>query len=286
MVITGIKEKDLSSTGLKEGRERFSTVVVIGGANIDIKGKSFGELVKMTSNPGKVSMALGGVGRNIAHNLALLGVPVTFLGVVGDDEWGRKILRETGDAGVDMEKVKISRKNSSGVYLAILDEKGEMEVAVSDMKACEEINVRYIKSKEGVIRGSKIVVMDTNLPEKSIKYVSKVCSEEGIKLVVEPVSVEKSKKLRKVLNKIDYITPNLEELESLAGSGISGVKINSDKDMKRAVEKLRNKGEGVKNIVLTLARRGIFLCGEDLDAGRMRESRNRNKNKGEFISPY
>jgi len=203
-------------------------------------------------------MALGGVGRNIAHNLALLGVPVTFLGVVGDDEWGRTILRETGEAGVDMEKVKISKKYSSSVYLAILDEKGEMNVAVSDMEICEEINIRYIKSNEDVIRKGKIVVMDTNLPEKSIRYVSEICSKEGIKLVVEPVSVEKSKKLKKILDKIDYITPNKEELELLAG----GVKINNDVDIKSAVEKIRNKGKGVKNIILTLAERGIFLSRE------------------------
>ena len=57
-----------------------------------------------------MNITLGGVGRNIAHNLALLGVPVTFLGVVGDDDWGRKILGETGGAGVDVEKVKVSKK--------------------------------------------------------------------------------------------------------------------------------------------------------------------------------
>jgi len=220
------------------------------------------------------------LGRNIAHNLALLGVPVTFLSVVGDDEWGRKILRETSGAGVDMEKMKVSRKNTIGVYLAILDEKGEMKVAVSDMKSCEEINIRYIKSKEDVIRESKIVVMDTNLPEKSIKYVSKICSEEGIKLVVEPVSVEKSKKLKKVLNRIDYITPNKEELEALAG----GIHLKNDEDIIREVESLRNREEGAKNIILTLSERGVYLSGEKMEVKD--ENEGRSKDMGIFIQPY
>ena len=129
MIIEKKKEKEKNKSDLNLHEKQSGRGVVIGGANIDIKGKSYGELVGITSNPGKVSMALGRVGRNIAHNLALLGVPVTFLSVVGDDEWGRKILGETGDAGVDMEHVKISRKNSTGIYLAILDENGEMHLS-------------------------------------------------------------------------------------------------------------------------------------------------------------
>jgi len=76
-----------------------------------------------------------------------------------------------------------------------------MKIAISDMKVCEEMNVRHIKSKEEIIRGSNIVVLDTNLPEKTIKFVARICSEENIKLVVEPVSIEKSKKLKKILER-------------------------------------------------------------------------------------
>lgn len=272
------KEKKKSDLGLQE--RQSGRVLVIGGSNIDIKGKPFNQLERGTSNPGSINIALGGVGRNIAHNLALIGVPVIFLSVIGEDDWGRKILEDTREAGVEMEQVKISKKNSTGIYLAILDEKGEMQVAISDMKACEEISVRYIKSKEEIIRESDIVVMDTNLPEKSIKYISKICSEENIKLVVEPVSVEKSKKLMKVLDKIDYLTPNKEELESIAG----GIKLKNNEDIESAVERLRNGGKGVKNIILTLAERGVYLSEEEMD--RKSEKKERSKNRGKFIQPY
>ena len=235
-------------------------VLVIGGANIDIKGKPFKKLKNATSNPGKMSKALGGVGRNIAHNLALLKMPVVFLSVVGDDECGRQILRETGGAGVDMRNVKISSRNPTGIYIAILNEMGEMMAAVSDMKICEEINIRYLKSKLDVIKKSQMIVIETNLPEESIKYVSKICAEEEIKLIVEPVSVEKSKKMKKVLDRIDYITPNKEELDSIAG----GIKLKNDEDIVRVIERLKNGGKGVKNIILTLGKRGVFLSEEEV----------------------
>ena len=50
-----------------------SYAVVVGGVNMDIGGRSNAPLVDADSNPGVVRMSLGGVGRNIAHNMALLG---------------------------------------------------------------------------------------------------------------------------------------------------------------------------------------------------------------------
>ncbi|MFN0194315.1 MAG: PfkB family carbohydrate kinase, partial [Aestuariivirga sp.] len=51
----------------------MADVVAIGGANIDIKAKALGNVLPGTSNPGTVSVSPGGVARNIAHNLAVLG---------------------------------------------------------------------------------------------------------------------------------------------------------------------------------------------------------------------
>ena len=52
--------------------------VVCGGVNIDIGAHSFAPLRDRDSNPGRVELSLGGVGRNIAHNMRLLGVPTPF----------------------------------------------------------------------------------------------------------------------------------------------------------------------------------------------------------------
>ena len=59
--------------------------VVCGGVNIDIGAHSFAPLRAKDSNPGKVELSLGGVGRNIAHNMRLLGVPTYLLTAVGGD---------------------------------------------------------------------------------------------------------------------------------------------------------------------------------------------------------
>lgn len=68
--------------------------VVCGGVNIDIGAHSFAPLRAKDSNPGKVELSLGGVGRNIAHNMRLLGVPTYLLTAVGGDSRAKPGRRE------------------------------------------------------------------------------------------------------------------------------------------------------------------------------------------------
>lgn len=288
MVITGMKEEVFSSPRLSDSRERFSGVVVIGGANIDFRGKPVGEVLERhTSNPGKINVSSGGVGRNIAHNLALLNVPVTLLSAVGDDGEGIRILEETGKAGVKLDQMIISGKYPTGIYLAILDEKGEMEVAVSDMKILEEVTVEHLRSKAYLIKESKIVVVDTNIPEESIEYVVDLCNKIGVPILVEPVSVEKARKLRKMLDgsergrgsgkwTVDYITPSEDELESILGAEAE-IDDDVDIDIVKAAEEL--KCRGVRNMIVTLGERGIYVSGGGTDQGKKEDC---NK----FMAPY
>lgn len=286
MVITRMREKVLSSPRLSNVRERFGGVVVIGGANIDLRGRPAGEVLeKHTSNPGKINVGSGGVGRNIAHNLALLNVPVTLLSAVGDDGEGIRILEETGKAGVKMDQMIISGKYPTGIYLAILDSAGEMEVAISDMQILEEISLEYLRSKAYLIKESKIVVMDTNIPEESIEYVVELCNKVKVPVLIEPVSVEKAKKVRKVLDGrgrwiIDYITPSENELESILGAEIDD---DEDTDIVRAAEELKDRG--AKNVIVSLGERGIYVSSGG-GVSDFSEGEQGDPEPGKFMGPY
>jgi pseudouridine kinase len=178
----------------------------------------------------------------------------------------------------------ISGEHPTGIYLAILDSGGEMEVAVSDMQILEEITVEYLRSKAYLIKESKIVVVDTNIPEESIEYVVDLCNKVKVPLLIEPVSVEKAKKLRSVLDgsegrgsgrwTIDYMTPSENELKSILEAEMD----DEDMDVMKAAEELRHKG--AKNVIVTLGKRGIYVsCG-----GGAGEGRKEDWNK--FMAPY
>src|SRR5699024_10750096 len=81
----------------------MNQVVVVGGANLDIKARTTAALTARTSNPGVVSMSPGGVGRNIAENLARLGTSTRLVCALGRDDSGTRLASDTLDAGVVLD---------------------------------------------------------------------------------------------------------------------------------------------------------------------------------------
>ena len=90
---------DMSSTNTLTDRY----VVVIGGMNMDICGRSTSTVVDRDSNPGVVSMSAGGVGQNIAQNMAHLGMPTYLITVYGDDENGKTLERSCAANNINLD---------------------------------------------------------------------------------------------------------------------------------------------------------------------------------------
>ena len=108
-------------------------VNVIGACNIDITALAGGPVRMHDSNPAAVRYTHGGVGRNIAHNCALLGLCPRFVSAVGSGPQGEAILTELREAGCDVSGVLVSDEYPTGSYISFIDEKGELVVAANSM---------------------------------------------------------------------------------------------------------------------------------------------------------
>ncbi len=222
-------------------------VTVVGGINVDLTGSPGQPLVLETSNPGQVSLSAGGVGRNIAHNLALLGVPVTLLSAVGDDAFGAYALDATQQAGVNVEHAFRQAGQRTGTYLSILNQNCDLVVAIADMAIMRGVSAEYLEQHDRVIAESTLIAADTNLDEETLAYLCRICKERRIPLLIEPVSVEKSKKLRRIGAKAMYITPNRDELRAMTGC--------DDADLAAQCACLRDQFE---HIFVTLGEQGVY----------------------------
>lgn len=191
-------------------------IIVIGGANLDIKAKSLEVNHFGTSNPSTISTSPGGVGRNIAHNLARLGASVGLITVIGSDLQGQVVLSATRDAGVDVSRIGQTAP-STGTYIALLNPNGELVTAMSDMRAADEISPDVVHANAAAIEVATFVVADCNLPLATLQAIANLARH---KLFVEPVSVPKSAKLKALLQSgpVFMASPNLDQIESLTGS--------------------------------------------------------------------
>ena len=233
-----------------------SYAVVVGGVNVDIGGRSFAPLVAADSNPGIVQVSLGGVGRNIAHNMSLLGTDVRLLTAFGDDVHGQRVAASCAELGIDASHACRVTGGTTSTYLYLTDEKGEMALAVSDMEICKKITPAYLAANLSLLQNAQLVIADCNIPQESLIYLAENCTAP---LFCDPVSTVKAEKLRPILNKIHTLKPNRMEAELL-----SGVKINSVEDVAKAADKLLELG--VHRLFISLGGDGIYAA---MDAQRL-----------------
>lgn len=230
-----------------------SYVVIVGGVNVDIGGKSHAALVAGDSNPGTVKLSLGGVGRNIAHNLSLMGIDVRLLTAFGDDANGQRVTESCAELGIDTSHAYRIAGASTSTYVYLTDEKGEMALAVSDMEICKRITPAYLASKLSVLQNAKLVIADCNIPQESLVFLAENCTAP---LFCDPVSTAKAEKLRPILHRIHTLKPNRMEAETL-----SGIRIETEADMKKAADVLLQKG--VRRLFISLGSHGVYAAQGD-----------------------
>ena len=226
------------------------TIAVIGGVNMDIGGRSFSPLVMKDSNPGRVTMSLGCVGRNIAHNLSLLGRKVCLLTALGDDPAAMRIRASCMELGIDIGHALTVPGGRTSTYLYLDDSDGDMALALSDMSICDRITPAYLAENEETLSGAALAVADTNIPEESLAYLTEHCPAP---VFADPVSAAKAGKLRPVLGRIHTLKANRLEAEIL-----SGIRITGEESLRAAAEQLLR--AGLQRIFITVGTGGFLAA--------------------------
>lgn len=195
-------------------------VVVIGGANVDVKGRAAAHHQPGSSNPGMVTVSPGGVGRNIAETLARLGVEVSLVTALGRDANGALLREACLNAGVSLSHA-LEAGEPTGAYLAVLDEQGEMVNAISDMRAMELLTPAHLETAAGLLAEADVLVTDCNLSVACLDWLCHFAGVRGLRLLIEPVSVAKARKLSRFSRAapVFAITPNAAQLAALTGDG-------------------------------------------------------------------
>ncbi|HEV2638100.1 MAG TPA: carbohydrate kinase [Actinocrinis sp.] len=240
-------------------------VVVVGGANMDIKARSSERAIPQTSNPGHTSTTPGGVGRNIAENLARLGTPVHLMAALGRDPYGERLLADTRDAGVLLDHVHRS-EHPTGSYTAVLDADGELVLAVADMTATDDLRPEHLQSARELITHAALLILDGNLPAPTVAHLLDLARAADVRVVLDPVSVPKATRLLPLLGAerpIYALTPNRDELQALTGRDTS-----ADEDLPGAAAVLHERG--VRHVWIRLGARGSLLCTREPGGGDSR----------------
>jgi pseudouridine kinase len=227
-------------------------VLVVGMSCLDMKGRASDQLLPGTSVPGTVRVSHGGVGRNIAENLARLGVRTALISAVGEDRSGQRILAQATEVGIETEGMVVVPGTSTGAYLALLHPDGTRAYAIDDTHIGASITPRHITNHRRLMRDATMAVVDANVSPAALTTLFRLAGQYGVPVCADSTSVALAPRLQPHLSQLLLITPNVREAEILCQQRIK----TGDRDAALAACRCMV-AQGVQTAVITMAEEGL-----------------------------
>jgi pseudouridine kinase len=226
--------------------------LVIGAAGVDIVGRLRGELNLGSSNPAVIRSTFGGVARNVAENLARLGQPVRLVTAVGRDSAGELLLKQASEAGVDVTYALRTGDYPTGVYLAAVDARGTVQIAMDDMRAVNAITPEYLEEHSDLFDEASLLFLDANLSRRTLVRAISLARRSGLPICIDPTTKLLAQKLHPHLRKFTLVTPNIAEASVLCERDIDSKEFDQILDSAKCLV-----NQGVSIAIITLAEFGV-----------------------------
>jgi ribokinase len=198
----------------------------------------------------KYNVGPGGKGCNQAVAIARLGGRVNFISKVGKDSYGELALKTLKQNNIKIENVIQDKDLQTGVAGILVDQNSGKNAINVIVGAPSTLKIIEIEKKINLIKKSKILLTQLEVPKDVTLYCLRVAKENGCTTILNPAPASEINK--EFYKNVDFFTPNETEAEFY-----TGIKITNEKEAKQAAEKLIN--FGIKKVVITLGEKGLFF---------------------------
>lgn len=201
---------------IDEVLEMKRKITVIGSVNMDLV-----TLADRTPKAGETILGKafhtipGGKGANQAVAAARLGAEATFIGCVGDDDFGRLMTQRLQDEGINIDYVKPVTHVSTGIAAITISEGDNRIIVVPG--ANSHVTAEYVQKHEEVIAASDAIVLQLEIPVDGVKKAMELARKHRVKIILNPAPFQVLSK--EMLLLADYLTPNEHEQAELLAAG-------------------------------------------------------------------
>jgi pseudouridine kinase len=231
-------------------------VVVVGAACLDVKARLRGDTLASTSNAGDVRISVGGCARNIAENLARLGLHTALISVVCRDDFGQTIISQTERAGVNIESMLEICDTHSAAYVALYGAQDQLLLGIDDTEPIGALTPDVIAAHAAMIAAARMVVIDANVPLATTEALLEICRAAGVPVAIDTVAYGPALRYRPLIGSFYMVVPNSVEAQALTGTPIAGVA--------QGVAAARQLvAAGVAIAIITMAENGLVYATRD-----------------------
>lgn len=195
------------------------TILVMGGAHVDRRGRIAGETAPGASNPGAWFVEAGGGAFNAARNLSRLGHRVRLVSPRGGDADGDIVAAAAAAAGVeDSPFIFLDRATPS--YTAIIERDGNLVIALADMELYRLFSPRRIQQRamREAIAAAAVILTDANLPAETLAAMCDAARDAGVPIAGIAISPAKVGRFQNCLPALSFLFMNEAEARTLTGA--------------------------------------------------------------------
>ncbi len=198
-------------------------IVVIGAVFVDLKGFPEGAFVPTGRNAGSVVQIHGGVGRNVAEDVANCELRPTFVSLVDDTGAGVDVIQKLQRHKVNTDYIR-AVPNGMGTWLAVFDNNGDVYASVSRRPDLRPIGDILDEQGDAIFRDADSVIMEIDLDKDVVKRVFKLAKEHGKKVFAVVSNMTIALERRDFLQSVDCLICNVQEAGVLFSEDYSEMK--------------------------------------------------------------
>jgi ribokinase len=201
----------------------------------------------------RFAMGPGGKGSNQSVAAARAGGKVTFISKIGKDAFGDIALATWKKGGITAKVAQSLEHETGAAFIYVNERTGENAIIVVP-GAAASITPADVEAAGDAIRNAKVFVTQLEQPQDAARRGLAIAKEAGTITVFNPAPAEPVDEA--IFPLCDYVTPNESE-----AAGLTGLKVDSVDDAKRAGDAFLKKGVGTA--LITLGEKGALLHGRD-----------------------
>ena len=237
-------------------------IVVIGAVFVDIKGYPMSNFNPTGRNAGRVEQVHGGVGRNVAEDIANCELRPTFVSLVDQSGSGEDVLRKLENHRVDTKYIRKTR-DGMGSWLAVFDNDGDVYASIS--KRPNLLPIVDILEEQGdeIFEKADSVVIELDIDKEIVKRVFALAKKYHKKVYSVVANMSIALERRDFLKSIDCFVCNIQE---------AGILFSDDYSDKTAQEMIpiiasKVKAAQIPSMIVTMGGDGAVYASMDGDMG-------------------
>lgn len=185
-------------------------IVVIGAVFVDIKGYPESAYIPAGRNVGRVEQIHGGVGRNVAEDVANCELRPTFVSLVDESGTGMDVIRKLKSHKVNTDYIR-STRDGMGTWLAVFDNDGDVVASISkrpDLLPIADILERY---GDEIFRDADSIIIEIDIDKEIVKKTFKFAKKYNKRVYAVVANMSIALERRDFLQSIDCFVCNLQE---------------------------------------------------------------------------